>query len=72
MTDVPRLTKEQGAILSAFTGYLCGGFGDLQKYAEGKFGRPVWTHEFGGEEFSAQLKAHASGDFMALCAEADA
>lgn len=62
-----RLTKEQAAIIGAFTGILSGPFCDLQEYAEKKFGRPVWTHEFAGEKFSAKLKELAHEDFCNIC-----
>lgn len=64
-----RLTKEQAAVIGAFTGFLSGPFSDLQEYAEKKFGRPVWTHEFGSREFSSQLKELAREDFISICSQ---
>lgn len=60
-----RLTREQAAVLSAFTGTLCGPFTDLMQYAERKLG-PVST---GGLAFAAdKLKELARADMEALVA----
>lgn len=62
-----RLTKEQAAVLGAFTGIMSGPFSDLQEYAEKKLGRSVWTHEFASEHFFSQLKELSREDFIAIC-----
>lgn len=62
-----RLTKEQAAIIGAFTGVSCGPFADIQEYAESKFRRPCWTHEFGDAIFAETLKELARSDFLAIC-----
>ena len=59
-----KLTREQGAILTAFTGIACGSFSDFAEYAEGKFGRPIWTHEYPSLE--DKLKEVSREDFMAI------
>lgn len=61
-----RLTKEQGSIMSAFTGILCGEFSAMHEYAERVMERPVFTHEFGSKEFSYALKEAAREDFLAI------
>ena len=61
-----RLTVEQGAIISAFTGILVGNFSDMHRYAARLFGREVWTHDFASEAFAAELKEKARADFMAI------
>lgn len=63
-----RLTKEQAAIIGAFTGIACGPFADIQEYAEKKLGRSIWTHEFGGS-INDELKKATKADFIALCHE---
>ena len=63
-----RLTREQGAIVSAYTGITAGPFEDMHAYAERKLGRPVWTHEFASEALMAELREAAKEDFLALCA----
>ena len=41
------MTREEGVILSAYTGYLLvDKFDDVHKFIEDLLGRPVWTHEF--------------------------
>lgn len=42
---VPKLTKEQAAIVGVYTGVSCGPFSDIHELAEKLLGRPVWTHE---------------------------
>ncbi len=67
--SAPRLTKEQAAIIGAFTGISCGPFGDIHEYAERVLGRPVWTHQFADPAVWAELKAAVKPDFLALCYE---
>lgn len=67
-----RLTKEQAAIVGAYTGVCCGPFPDLHAYAERKLGRPVWTHQFGDKAVWEELKAASREDFLALCYEVSA
>ena len=64
-----KLTREQAAIVGAFTGYLCGPFSDVHATIERVMGRPVWTHEMGSsggimEEVRERMKA----EFLAICA----
>jgi hypothetical protein len=66
-----RLTKEQAAIIGAYTGILCGPFQVVQEYAERKLGRPLFTHEFGDKATMAEIKAAAREDFLALCADGE-
>jgi hypothetical protein len=69
MTDTPRLTKEQAAIIGAFTGISCGPFSDIHEYVEKLLGRPVWTHEFASKEMMEKIKEAARADFLAICVE---
>ena len=62
-----RLTKEQAAILGAFTGITMGPFSDIHEYAEQKLGRPIFTHEFASEKLCDELKELARKDFLAIC-----
>lgn len=62
-----KLTKEQAAIVGAYTGYSAGPFSDIQEYAERVLGRPVWTHEFASPRVSEELRAAAKADFIAIC-----
>lgn len=62
-----KLTKEQAAIIGAYTGVLCGGFSDMHEYIEKIMQRPVFTHEMGDKEVAAQIKKAAKLDFLAIC-----
>lgn len=64
---VPRLTKEQAAIIGAYTGITCGSFGDIHELAEKRLGRPIWTHQFADVRLVEELKAAVSPDFLAIC-----
>ncbi|WP_375264190.1 hypothetical protein [Palleronia sp.] len=66
-TELPRLTKEQAAIIGALTGIACGPFRDIHEYAERKLGRPIWSHEFGQTDLWVDLKRAAHEDFLAIC-----
>lgn len=63
------MTKEQAAIVGAYTGYLAGPFSDMHEYVEKIMGRPVWTHEMGDKEIAEQIREAAKDDFLAICAE---
>lgn len=63
-----RLTREQAAIIGAYTGYLCGPLEDLHGYVEKKVGRPVYTHELVSLGASGKLKELARQDFIFLVA----
>lgn len=62
------MNKKESAIISAFTGISFGGtlFSEFHKYAEEKFGHPIWTHEMANEEFWVKLKELSTNDFTDL------
>ncbi len=62
-----KLTKEQSAIIGAYTGTLCGPFDAMHEYIEKIMGRPVFTHELANKETVAAIKEAAKADFIALC-----
>lgn len=64
-----KLTTEQAAIISAYTGYLVGKFSDMHGYAEKKLGRPIWTHEFASHELTERLREVSRQDFVNLSPE---
>lgn len=66
---IPRLTKEQAAIIGAYTGFAAGSFGDIQEYTEKLLGRSVWTHEFARRALCEELREAAKPDFLSICAE---
>ena len=65
--SVPKLTKEQAAIIGAFTGISCGPFSDVQEYAERKLGFPIWTHQFADKALMERIKKTAKDDFISIC-----
>ena len=59
------LTKDQAAILSAYTGFLCGNFSDMAEYCERIMGRQIWTHEY--PALAEEIAEKAKPDFLAIC-----
>lgn len=64
-----KLTKEQAAVIGAYTGFCAGPFADIHEYAERKLGRPLWTHQFADEKLTAELREAAKADFIAMSFE---
>lgn len=65
---ITRLTREQAAIIGAYTGICCGPFSDLHAKIEEVIGRPVWTHEMANKETMKEVRAAAKTQFLELCA----
>lgn len=63
------MTKQEAAIVSAYTGIMLGSFSDLHKYSEEILGRPIFTHEFGNEKVANEIKEKSKPDFMKLVVE---
>lgn len=62
-----QLTKEQGIVVTGYTGIGACLFSDFHEDVERRLGRPVWTHEFGSEELWSQLKILYRDDFIRMC-----
>lgn len=60
------MTRRESAIISAFTGFLCGPFDAMHEYIEEIFDRPVFTHELADQEVVAEIKRKARPDFINL------
>ena len=60
------MTKEEAAIVAAYTGYLIGEFSEMHKYIEKKMGRPVWTHEMADREFAEEIRKQCKDDFISI------
>lgn len=58
------MTKRESAIVSAYTGYMCGSFSDMHEYAEELFGRPIQTIEF--PRLADELQKRSKQDFINL------
>lgn len=51
------MTKEEGIILSAYTGYLLvDNFGDVHEFVEKLLGRPVWTHQLADPAIHEEIR----------------
>lgn len=57
------MTKQEAAIVSAYTGYLIGSFSDMHAYIEKIMRRPVFTHEMGDPDTRGAIRAASFGDF---------
>jgi hypothetical protein len=66
-----KLTREQAAIIGAYTGVSCGPFEDVHVYAEKVLDRPIWTRQFANKELMAELRAATKPDFIAICYETE-
>ena len=67
-----RLTKDQAAIIGAFTGFAAGPFSDIHEYAERILGRSIWTHQFASKELKEELRDAARADFVGIAARSEA
>jgi hypothetical protein len=65
-SKIKKLTKEQGVVISGFTGILACAFSDFHKDVELRFGRSVFTHEFASKEFAQQIKELYRNDFSKM------
>ena len=60
------MTKREGAIVSLYTGFMCGAFSEMHKYAEGLLGYSIFTHQFADKEFCEMLKVMCKPDFIKI------
>lgn len=63
---VPKLTREQGLIITGYTGILACDFADFHEDVERRLGRPVFTHEFAFDEVREEIRDAYQDDFAAL------
>lgn len=64
-----KLTKEQAAIIGAYTGITAGPFSDIHEYIEKIMGRPVFIHELADENLCDEIREKAKPDFLAICVD---
>ena len=62
-----RLTREQAAVIGAYTGILAGPVSDMHDYIRRIMKRPVFTHELADDAVAEQIRAAAKPDFLAIC-----
>lgn len=63
------MTRRESAIITAFTGILCGPFEAFHEYVEEVLERPVFTHEMGSPEIAQEIKDKSKADFRQLYTE---
>ena len=69
---LPRLTKEQAAIIGAYTGFACGPFGDIHEYVDSLPGfKGIMTHEFADKETCEKIRAAAKDDLLSIVHKRD-
>lgn len=62
-----KLTKEQGIVITGFTGIMACDFGYFHQDLEERMGRPVWTHELGDKAlWENEIKPLYKDDFLAM------
>jgi hypothetical protein len=61
-----QLTRQQAAIIGAYTGVLCGPFADVHETIERVIGRPVFTHEMANEGLMEEVRKRIKPEFLAL------
>ena len=62
-----KLTKEQAAVIGAYTGFSCGPFSDVHKKIEDVLERPVFTHELASFHLWKQVREKMRDEFMSIC-----
>jgi len=60
------MTKNEAAIVSAYTGILIGEFSNMHEYVEKIMDRPVLTHEMGNKEIANEIKEKSKNDFISM------
>lgn len=63
------MTRQEAAIVSAYTGYLIGSFDDMQQYVDKLVGYPTWTHMYASKEFTEKIRELSKPDFIAMQVE---
>jgi hypothetical protein len=58
------MTKQEAAIVSAYTGILIGEFDDMHEYIEKIMERPIFTHELGSPKIWIEVKQKSKQDFI--------
>lgn len=61
------MTKQEAIIVMGFTGVTTVGFGEFHQDVEKRIGHPVFTHQFGNDEFSEKVKELYREDFASMC-----
>lgn len=65
---MPRLTREQAAIVGLYTGTNCGPFQDMIRLASEVLNRPCTAEDVHSFRVNAELRAKLHRQFLAVCA----
>ena len=60
------MTNYEKIVVTAYTGVVMCEMDDLQRYAQEKLGRPVWTHELALKSVIDEISKAAGPEFLAL------
>ena len=60
------MTKEEGAIVMAYTGVVFGSLTEFHRYAEKLLKRSIFTHEFADADLMGRIRILALPDFTRL------
>ena len=60
------MTKKEGAIITAYTGYLIGNIHDFYDYVEELTGESYMTHDYASPELASKIQALAKKDFIEI------
>ena len=63
---IQKLTKEQGIILTGFTGVMCCKWADFHEDVERRLGRPIFTHEFASKLMEDKIKELYRENFIEM------
>lgn len=61
-----KLTTYQAVVLTGYTGTLMCSFTEFHADVEARLQQPVFTHQYGDEKFTQQIKEMYEEEFMAL------
>lgn len=62
----PKITTEQGIVLTGFTGIACVDFAKFQEDVVKRLGRTVFVHELGERKTCEAIRDLYRDDFMAM------
>lgn len=61
------LDKYQAIVITGYTGIMMTDMSSFHRDVESRFGRPVWSHEFGDIDFMEEVRYMYKEEFLALC-----
>lgn len=67
LENIPKLTKEQAAIVGAYTGVTAGNFGFIHELSEQLLERAIWTHEFAIPSVVEEIKEAVKPIYISIC-----